>query len=97
MSKTLFNELPDKIRTTVRNNADGHYNHSIFWPMLKKNEGGKPAGDVATAIDDSFGSYPAFQEQFCGAAASGTRPRQTRDRLDDDRSSTGEPAESKQQ
>ena len=65
---TNLDELPEKIRTTVRNNAGGHYNHSIFWPMLRKNESGKPTGEVATAIDESFGSYAAFQQQFSEAA-----------------------------
>jgi Fe-Mn family superoxide dismutase len=65
---THFDELPEKIRTVVRNNAGGHYNHSLFWPMLKKQEGEKASGDVAKAIDDSFGSYAAFQQQFSEAA-----------------------------
>ncbi len=65
---TKLDELPEKIRTAVRNNAGGHYNHSLFWLMLRKNEGGTPSGDVAKAIDDSFGSYSTFQQQFSDAA-----------------------------
>jgi Fe-Mn family superoxide dismutase len=65
---TSLDALPEKIRTVVRNNAGGHYNHSLFWPMLKKEQDGKPSGDVAKAIDDSFGSYAAFQQQFSEAA-----------------------------
>ena len=61
--------LPEKIRTAVRNNAGGHYNHSLFWQMLKKNENGKPSGDLAKAIDTSFGSFSAFQEKFSDTAA----------------------------
>jgi Fe-Mn family superoxide dismutase len=61
--------LPEKIRTTVRNNAGGHYNHSLFWKMLKKNENGKPSGDLAKAIDTSFGSFSTFQEKFSDTAA----------------------------
>jgi superoxide dismutase, Fe-Mn family len=65
---TTLDELPEKIRTAVRNNGGGHYNHSLFWPMLRKNQGGTPSGDVAKAIDDSFGSYSTFQQQFSDAA-----------------------------
>ena len=65
---THFDELPEKIRTVVRNNAGGHYNHSLFWPMLKKEQDDKPSGEVAKAIDDSFGSYVTFQQQFSEAA-----------------------------
>ena len=61
--------LPEKIRTAVRNNAGGHYNHSLFWKMLKKNENGKPSGDLAKAIDTSFGSFSSFQEKFSDAGA----------------------------
>jgi Fe-Mn family superoxide dismutase len=60
--------LPEKIRTTVRNNAGGHYNHSLFWKLLKKNENGKSSGDLAKAIDTSFGSFSAFQEKLSEAA-----------------------------
>jgi superoxide dismutase, Fe-Mn family len=66
--ENLNDELPEKVRTAVRNNAGGHYNHSLFWPMLRKNEGGATSGDVAKAIDDSFGSYSTFQQQFADAA-----------------------------
>jgi Fe-Mn family superoxide dismutase len=55
--------LPEKIRTAVRNNGGGHYNHSLWWPMLKKG-GGAPTGDLADAINKKFGSYAGFQEQF---------------------------------
>jgi len=65
---TNLDELPEKVRTAVRNNAGGHYNHSLFWPMLRKNEGGATSGDVAKAIDDSFGIYSTFQQQFSDAA-----------------------------
>src|SRR6201987_3754397 len=52
--------VPENIRTAVRNNAGGQYNHSLFWKVLKKNEGAKPTGDLAKAIDESFGSFSSF-------------------------------------
>jgi Fe-Mn family superoxide dismutase len=64
-----LNDLPEKVRTAVRNNGGGHYNHSLFWQMLKKNEGGQPTGELAPAITQAFGSYPEFQQKFSTAAA----------------------------
>jgi len=55
--------IPEKIRTTMRNQGGGHYNHSLFWLMLKKNTG-NPQGDLASAIDKTFGSFDAFKEEF---------------------------------
>jgi Fe-Mn family superoxide dismutase len=62
-----LNAVPEKIRTAVRNQGGGHYNHSLFWQMLKK-DGGEPGGALAQAIDSSFGSFAAFKEQFSHAA-----------------------------
>ena len=66
---TGLDQLPETIRTAVRNNAGGHYNHSLFWLMLKKNENGKPSGDLATAIDQTFSSYDEFKKKFSEAGA----------------------------
>jgi superoxide dismutase, Fe-Mn family len=55
--------------TAVRNNGGGHYNHSLFWNIMSPNGGGKPTGDLATAIDATFGSFDAFKEEFAKAAA----------------------------
>ncbi len=63
-----LNSVPEKIRTAVRNNGGGHYNHSLFWQMMKKDGGGEPAGDLAKAIDTAFGSFPTFKENFSKAA-----------------------------
>jgi len=63
-----LDKIPDNIRTAVRNNAGGHYNHSIFWQLLKKNEGGKPTGELAKAIDKTFGSFSAFQDKLSDSA-----------------------------
>jgi superoxide dismutase, Fe-Mn family len=60
--------VPEKIRVQVRNNAGGQYNHSLFWKLLKKNEGGGPTGELAKAIDTWFGSYASFQDKFTMAA-----------------------------
>jgi Fe-Mn family superoxide dismutase len=48
--------LPEDIRTAVRNNAGGHANHSLFWEIMSPDGGGAPEGDLAKAIDDTFGS-----------------------------------------
>lgn len=60
--------LPEAIKTPVRNNGGGHYNHSIFWQMLSKSGGGVPKGELGSAINKKFGSYPKFQEEFTKAA-----------------------------
>ena len=49
-------------------NLGGHVNHSIWWKNLSPNGGDKPTGDLAAAIDDSFGSFDAFRAQFTAAA-----------------------------
>ena len=63
-----LNAVPETIRTAVRNNGGGHANHSLFWQMMKKGGGGKPAGELSAAIDKSFGSFAKFQEKFTEAA-----------------------------
>jgi Fe-Mn family superoxide dismutase len=61
--------IPENIRTAVRNNGGGHYNHSLFWKVIGPNAGGKPAGDIADAITKDFGSFDSFKEKFSSAAA----------------------------
>lgn len=56
--------------TAVRNNGGGFYNHSLFWSILAPNAGGTPTGDLAEAIDNAFGSFDAFKEEFAAAAGS---------------------------
>ena len=63
-----LNSVPEKIRTAVRNNGGGHYNHSLFWQMMKKDGGGEPTGDLAKTIDASFGSFSTFKENFSKTA-----------------------------
>jgi len=61
---TDLNQVPAEVRTAVRNNGGGHFNHSLFWKLMKKGGGGKPAGGLATAIESSFGSFDAFKSSF---------------------------------
>ena len=58
-----------KYTPAIRNNGGGHFNHSLFWTIMAPNAGGKPTGDLATAIDKAFGSFDAFKEQFAAAGA----------------------------
>jgi len=61
--------IPEDIRTGVRNNGGGHANHSIFWLCMSPNGGGEPTGELADAINSSFGSLDSFKEQFAKAGA----------------------------
>ena len=63
-----LNVLPEKIRLPVRNQGGGHYNHSLFWQMMKKDGGGEPKGDLASAITTQFGGFAGFKEKFTDAA-----------------------------
>ena len=58
-----LSSLPDDIRTAVRNNAGGHYNHSLFWEIMGPDGGGEPDGDLASAIDDAFGDFDSFKDE----------------------------------
>jgi Fe-Mn family superoxide dismutase len=61
--------VPEGIRTAVRNNGGGHANHSMFWTNMGPGKGGNPVGNLAQAINGSFGSFDAFKEKFGQAAA----------------------------
>ncbi|MGO3608950.1 MAG: superoxide dismutase [Enterococcus gilvus] len=63
-----LNELPEDIRTAVRNNGGGHANHSFFWKIMAPNAGGEPTGAIKEAIDDAFGSFEKMKEEFKTAA-----------------------------
>ncbi len=56
--------VPEAIRMTVRNNAGGHVNHSIFWAIMAPNAGGEPTGALGQAINTAFGSFANFKQQF---------------------------------
>ncbi len=60
--------VPEAVRKDIRNQGGGHANHSLFWQTLKKNENGKPTGELAKAMDTTFGSFAKFQDQFAAAA-----------------------------
>jgi superoxide dismutase, Fe-Mn family len=60
--------VPENIRTAVRNNGGGHYNHSLFWQLLSPNGGGEPSGALLDAINAKFGSFSAFKDEFTKAA-----------------------------
>jgi Fe-Mn family superoxide dismutase len=68
--ETILAEL-DLNNATVRNNGGGFFNHSLFWNVMGPNGGGVPSGDLASAINDSFGSFDEFKSTFSKAA--GTR------------------------
>jgi len=61
----------DMTNGAVRNNGGGYYNHNLFWEVMSPDGGGTPSGDLAEAINETFGSFDAFKEQF--SAAAGTR------------------------
>jgi len=57
-------DVPEDIRTAVRNNGGGHYNHSLFWRWMSPQGGGQPEGELLQAINDRYGSFDAFVETF---------------------------------
>jgi Fe-Mn family superoxide dismutase len=59
--------VPEAIRTAVRNNGGGHYNHTLFWQLMSPAGGGAPVGNLANAINAAFGSFDAFKEKFAAA------------------------------
>ncbi len=62
-----LSSLPADKQGPVRNNAGGHYNHTLFWQMMSPDGGGAPSGELAAAIDSAFGSFDAFKEEFKNA------------------------------
>jgi Fe-Mn family superoxide dismutase len=64
-----LNDVPEAVRTAVRNNGGGHWNHSQFWQWMAPKAGGAPSGKLADAIKSSFGDFEKFKEQFAAAAA----------------------------
>lgn len=59
--------VPEAVRTAVRNNGGGHWNHSLFWTLMAPNTGGEPTGALAEAINKAFGSFATFKEQLNAA------------------------------
>jgi superoxide dismutase, Fe-Mn family len=64
---TNLASLPGDKQGPVRNNAGGHYNHSLFWRMMSPDGGGEPTGAIADPITSTFGSFDAFKEEFKNA------------------------------
>ncbi len=62
-----INSVPESVRTAVRNNGGGHWNHSMFWEVMGPNSGGAPSGSVGDAIDSAFGGFDKFKEQWAAA------------------------------
>ncbi|MGA1308964.1 MAG: superoxide dismutase [Gemmatimonadaceae bacterium] len=61
-------KVPESVRTAVRNNGGGHWNHALFWELMAPNAGGAPSGALATAIDTAFGDFAKFRDAFKAAA-----------------------------
>jgi Fe-Mn family superoxide dismutase len=61
------NTLPEAVRTAVRNNGGGHWNHSMFWQIMGPKAGGEPGGKLGAAIKSAFGDFAKFREQFSAA------------------------------
>ncbi|HEY1952485.1 MAG TPA: superoxide dismutase [Gemmatimonadaceae bacterium] len=61
------NKAPEAVRTAVRNNGGGHWNHSMFWQLMAPKAGGEPGGNLGAAIKSAFGDFAKFREQFSAA------------------------------
>ncbi len=59
-----LDSLPESVRTAIRNQGGGHYNHSLFWQWMSPAGGGEPQGELAAAITAKYGSYQAFVDTF---------------------------------
>jgi len=59
-----ISDVPESIRTAVRNNGGGHLNHSMFWQIMTPNGGGAPSGELGNAINSTFGSFDQFKAAF---------------------------------
>ena len=63
-----LDQVPENLRTAVRNHGGGHYNHSMLWRIMSPDGGGSPVGQLMSAIERSFGGFAPFQQQFTEAA-----------------------------
>ena len=62
-----IDQVPEAVRTAVRNNGGGHWNHTLFWEIMAPNAGGEPSGALGDAIRGAFGDFAKFREQFAAA------------------------------
>ena len=63
-----LNDVPEDIRTAVRNHGGGHWNHDMFWNIMAPKAGGEPKGALAKAIESDFGGFASFKAEFEKAA-----------------------------
>ncbi len=63
-----LDQIPQDKRTAVRNNGGGHYNHTLFWEIMSPDGGGEPSGELARAIETTFGTFDSFRDEFSAAA-----------------------------
>lgn len=57
-------ELPESVRTAIRNNGGGHYNHTLFWQWMSPEGGGEPSGELAQRLSERYGSFQGFVDEF---------------------------------
>jgi Fe-Mn family superoxide dismutase len=62
-----LSKVPESIRTAVRNNGGGHWNHTLFWSVMAPNAGGEPTGDLGAAITKAFGDFASLRDHFKAA------------------------------
>jgi superoxide dismutase, Fe-Mn family len=63
-----LNAVPEQVRVAVRNQGGGHYNHTLFWQMMKKDGGGQPTGELLKRVEKRFGSFASFRDEFTKGA-----------------------------
>lgn len=68
-NKSIEEILAGDLTPAIRNNGGGFYNHCLFWTVMSPNGGGQPSGQLADAINDAFGSFETFKDEFSKAAA----------------------------
>lgn len=64
-----LDSIPEEVKKAVRNHGGGHANHTLFWTIMSGKTGSKPTGKIEKAINDSFGSFEQFKEQFTKVAS----------------------------
>lgn len=64
-----LDNMPESLKSAVKNHGGGHFNHSLFWELMKPNGGGDPTGELSQAIAAKFGDFEKFREEFSKAAA----------------------------
>lgn len=65
-----LDSLPENVRTAIRNNGGGHYNHSLFWQWMSPDGGSEPTGELADAINERYGSFQGFVDEFTAKSLS---------------------------